>query len=1033
MATASKWLQTLTIEERIALFRRLPDLVHNFSADEPIDRHLLVAAIFPKTLEFYGVTDGSILTRLPLQSGHELDGNPSCPWLDHFHSLYTRARNGVPAVVPLGYGICEGLAPIAEAAVGDVRHFLAQSQGGPHIDVARLVDGVRPSLYDRLFMACSRAMVVELGAASARGLLHGKTPKERFTFFVECLRNADFSRNLLEQYPVLIRQVVTIADDWRNSLFEFFGRLTMDWNDISTNLLGHDPGPLVGIQPSAGDSNNRGRTVILAEFKDHSKIVYKPRSLTVDCSFANFIDWVNARLPDLRLATCPVIDKGANGWSAFVAAKPCCTIAQAKEFYRRQGANLALLYLLGACDLHSENLIADGDMPKLIDLETLFHPSATSGLAAGATRKVLDLLDQSVLRTGLLPNRAKDLASEKDWIDLSGLGNAEAREFPFEVPVWEATNSDRIRLVHRRQTSTINENLPVVRGKRVGPEAHISEIVDGFAAVYRLLCDHRQELLAPNGPMHRFRDNIVRVVVRPTMRYALLLAESFRPELLIDALAREAFFDDLWDDTDENPLLARLMGAERYDMWRGDIPSFSTRTDSLDLWTSRGERIENALDISGFDAAMARIDQLGDEDLARQTELIRASLTVVEQVPRTPRAVPLGANAGGSPAPLQLARRIGVRLSELAVRDKFGASWVTYFPNKSGHLASLPAGSNLYDGLPGIALFLAHLGKVSHEARFFDLGRAATCELLATPGFDAQGQALGAFEGLGGVIYALTHLDTFFPDLDCVTRAEQLAGICQGSLSAANDVDVIGGLAGLVLCAISASKQTRRSLFADLAVDAGEALHQRVFKAGDAQHREMLRGRRWPLSFAHGRAGIIYALLKLHQHCGQMSFEAVAMELFEREVAKIVRAGPKTGESAVEHAPHLSSQLAWCHGRAGVALALNAAQHGASRKRAKEIVASIVSEIASSPFFSSDCLCHGNLGNVLIVGELNPGATPAISPLAAKALIRFSRHGVVCGNFGIESPGLMEGLAGIGLGLLKLAQPERIPNVLVLE
>ena len=31
---------------------------------------------------------------------------------------------------------------------------------------------------------------------------------------------------------------------------------------------------------------------------------------------------------------------------------------------------------------------------------------------------------------------------------------------------------------------------------------------------------------------------------------------------------------------------------------------------------------------------------------------------------------------------------------------------------------------------------------------------------------------------------------------------------------------------------------------------------------------------------------------------------------------------------------------------------------------------------------------------------------------------------------GVETPGLMTGLAGIGYGLLRLAAPERVPNVL---
>ena len=34
---------------------------------------------------------------------------------------------------------------------------------------------------------------------------------------------------------------------------------------------------------------------------------------------------------------------------------------------------------------------------------------------------------------------------------------------------------------------------------------------------------------------------------------------------------------------------------------------------------------------------------------------------------------------------------------------------------------------------------------------------------------------------------------------------------------------------------------------------------------------------------------------------------------------------------------------------------------------------------------------------------------------------------------GVETPGLMTGLAGIGYGLLRLAEPRRTPSVLALE
>jgi len=45
-----------------------------------------------------------------------------------------------------------------------------------------------------------------------------------------------------------------------------------------------------------------------------------------------------------------------------------------------------------------------------------------------------------------------------------------------------------------------------------------------------------------------------------------------------------------------------------------------------------------------------------------------------------------------------------------------------------------------------------------------------------------------------------------------------------------------------------------------------------------------------------------------------------------------------------------------------------------------------------------------------------------------------SRHGPYCGTpGGIATPGLLNGLAGIGYGLLRLGFAERVPSALLLE
>ncbi len=602
----------LTIEQRIELVRRLPPgYVHDGSQprEDLFDLFGPEGRISPRTFHAYGMKHPGTLGR-PRPSADVLSQvAPPCQWLTDFQAYFRNASNcQQPLFAPPNCGVCDVLWPVINAAVGDVQQFLLRCRmENPtlHIDAGRVLDHTKVVLYAKIFATCARAVVVELGAAHARNLLHGNTPQARFSFFVECLRETSFSRKILEQYPVLIRQAVTLACDWRDALVEFLGRLACDWSEISKNLFdGGELGTLHSVELSAGDRHNKGRTVILLEFENGKKVVYKPRSLTIDGHFAHFVDWVNAREPDLLLATCAVIDKTTYGWSAFVEPRACTEAGEVTEFYRRQGANLALLYLLGACDLHSENLIADGATPKLIDLETLFHPILLPDDISGATKQAFLFLNRSVLRTGLLPYRSKYLSSPDDWIDLSGMGNVEEREIPFKLPLWEDFNTDQMRLVYSRQTANMDQNLPILSDKRVGPESFVDEIIDGFSCAYRLFCTHRNDLLAPDGPIHRFKGNKIRVVARPTLRYELLLGDSFHPECLTDALAKEAFFDSLWEEASEHYLLARLMPAERRDLWRGDVPYFSTRTDSVDLWTSTGERIANALEVSGHDTTL---------------------------------------------------------------------------------------------------------------------------------------------------------------------------------------------------------------------------------------------------------------------------------------------------------------------------------------------------------------------------------------------------------------------------------------------
>ncbi len=89
-------------------------------------------------------------------------------------------------------------------------------------------------------------------------------------------------------------------------------------------------------------------------------------------------------------------------------------------------------------------------------------------------------------------------------------------------------------------------------------------------------------------------------------------------------------------------------------------------------------------------------------------------------------------------------------------------------------------------------------------------------------------------------------------------------------------------------------------------------------------------------------------------------------------------------------------------------------------------------------FGRNHSLCHGDLGNLELlayaaaqVGE--QGWQSSVACFAAGILRSIGEHGWRCGvPLHVETPGLMMGLAGIGDGLLRIAEPS-LPSILMLQ
>jgi lantibiotic modifying enzyme len=229
-------------------------------------------------------------------------------------------------------------------------------------------------------------------------------------------------------------------------------------------------------------------------------------------------------------------------------------------------------------------------------------------------------------------------------------------------------------------------------------------------------------------------------------------------------------------------------------------------------------------------------------------------------------------------------------------------------------------------------------------------------------------------------------------------------------------------------------------------VACGEHLLATQIEAGHGAAAWPSRDGRLLAGFAHGAAGIAYALARLFKITGNENYleAAAAAHRFERRLFSAVHGNwPVVGAEgdSVSGAPVFMT--AWCHGAPGLGLARALALDVMSDEEILAEIGSAVTTTLGAERHSSDHLCCGNLGRadfLLTVGrrlqksELVDSARAIAGRSAERARER--------GHFALPStpfeyrvfaPGFFQGLAGIGYQLLRTAAPSKLPSVLGFE
>ncbi|HYC89230.1 MAG TPA: type 2 lanthipeptide synthetase LanM family protein [Thermoanaerobaculia bacterium] len=1045
LLSSPRWFLAETLAERLASRRRrgIVSAGEHPAAAKRLARWKSQSAfakspgLWEKRLASIDLTEGELLQLLG-ETAEDVRAYSDPPaWLEVIATAY--GHGGRTSAFPWPARTDLDRCPFLAFAEPLVQHYcdkleaVARAEGGPFTPgIARTLAGHLP---DHLAPMLNRTLLVEMHALKLEERLAGETPEARFADFIEQLRDRTYALEILELYPVLARQLVQRLEHWYESSAELLQRLAADAE------LFRDQGRVADVYGALSDFHRGGRSVMIVVFESGFRIVYKPKSLAIEAAFQQLLGRVDFQ-PAFR--QMQVVDRGDYGWMEYVQPEACADDAALQRFLERQGGYLALLYLLDGTDFHHENLIAVGEQPILIDLETLFQPALNipdlhdPASAPGAP------LRSTVLRANLLPERWWGSGAAAG-VDLSGLTAMDGQVTPRALPSVADAGRDTMRIEHRQLTIPAGENRVRVEGREVRAAEFVAPLERGFRRMYAWLMDNRD---AFSGELDAFAGAEMRLLFRNTMHYGTVWLESFHPYALGNALDRDRLFDGLWAVQPRRPFLAALSACEIEDLHGGDIPLFVTDPASADVLHWKGTRFAGFFGESGIARSRRKLQALSQSDCEAQVAVIRDAfdaLRISGPGIRRPSYELTPSTRPASGELLALARRAGDRIVERAFTDEREAHWLTLDYRDPNGWQLVPAGPDFYLGLTGVAFFLAHLGAATNEARYTEVARKAIFaqrrQLEADP---AVVTAAGAFNGWGGIVYTLAHLGRLWKDDALLDEAERYAR----RLAVEQDVmlDLIIGSAGAI-CSLAALAEVRPSAWLE---ERMRACGERLLATAVPQPR----GLGWPMPIAgnralaglsHGAAGIALALLRLYGRTGDARFRDAALQGIEYERSLFdaaeenwpdLRVDPN-GVDAGEEGEHF--MLAWCHGAPGIGLARIAGLPWLDDAEVRREIDVAVRSTLAGGFGENHSLCHGDLGNLeLIFAAARVRGDAALEKrawsIAGGIADSIRERGWVFGLPGnIETPGLMAGLAGVGYGLGRLARPDAFPDLLTLE
>ncbi|EPC6172729.1 type 2 lanthipeptide synthetase LanM [Enterococcus faecalis] len=743
-----------------------------------------------------------------------------------------------------------------------------------------------------------------------------------------------------------------------------------------------------------GDTHSKGKTVCTVE-TDYGKLMYKPHTLYNNLFFTRILKFIKNEA-ELEFIDIPVYTRDHHGWQKFIVNEE---ITSPKSYYEKMGHLLGLAYFLTMTDLHYENIFVKNNSPVVIDLETMFSNYSPN------TSKVNKALGNSVLGTAILPWNPKEVYHDIDTSAIFGL----KRYRKFRVPKELIVNEFTANIYIDNTEVTLGENC--YDKNFIDPLNHINDIIYGFSTISNKLLKIKEKLLM-FLESEEFNKITNRIVLRDTQVYYEFINASIHPKYLQNAESQDNLFDILMRNSTESEKEIKRTEAEILSLRRMDIPYFEISSLNTSLF-SDGQIVTNKYFGESFlENLKKHIQNIDDNQIKLQIGLIKKSFLLPSSNIYSNEKINKN-NVITSELDYKSQAEIIIQSileeSLLKVEDDY---YLMQLVNSEECVFLSPTGHSLYDGL-GIILTVLSYGYLNNNKYYMETATKLIKQLLPDKNhiadyIEAYGDEINvsAYNGIGSLVYIIYNFykatkEQFFKEL----FYEIIKVLNKISLNN-KDIEYLNGYSSTVLLISNLLEEIEDDKESYLLMEVFSKLEVNFYN----NYKSFLRSQD-TIGLAHGADGLAIAVACFYKHSRNQIWLVVLNNMF----------------ISSKRNNFTTNRNSWCRGLSGHIFAWDLiSKKLVDIEEAVRLINSINNVIDENKKLvlkdiwnvNGFSLCHGLMGNILIIDRLFNGDCNLVSSVIDKVDFTKPSLGIIYSN--LENESLMIGKSGLVLALLNI-------------